>query len=461
MESPLNSPKEDHFRKDFKVEQFRPCTHPTPIDAIKFVSDAESILLDPSWTDQTELERGQSLDDIEVEDNSKIVKLDHVKGDKMSNQVHVQLAGPRRHLFFDPKHTVAGMVTCGGVCPGLNNVVRSLVNILWYRYQVHSILGFRYGYLGLTSKSQTEPILLNPELVKDIHQFGGTILGTSRGPQDPGEMVNYLVEKSVNILFCIGGDGTQKGAHALAKEIKRRNLHISIIGIGKTIDNDLLYLDRSFGFQTAVQLSQQAIITAHEEARSAKNGIGIVKLMGRESGAIAMHASLASGDVNVVLVPEVAFTMEKLVDYLLDRFKTRDHCVIVCAEGSGQNLLNDSQETDASGNKILSDIGEFLKQKLGQALKDLNVPHTIKYIDPSYSIRAGVATASDSELCTLYSQMAAHAALRGKTNMMVGLLHGKFVHLPLAKVTEGKKNIDIKGLYWQGFLDATGCPFSA
>jgi 6-phosphofructokinase 1 len=272
-------------------------------------------------------------------------------------------------------------------------------------------------------------------------------------------MVDFLNDRKIDIIFCIGGDGTQKGAHAIAAEVSKRDLRISVIGIGKTIDNDLLFVDKSFGFETAIQLSQQAIVAAHEEARSAYNGIGIVKLMGRESGAIALAASIANGDVNVLLVPEVPFTIAKLIDYLVDRFKIRDHCLIVCAEGAGQYLLGDTGKRDASGNAVFGDIGEFLKRELGAELKRRGIEHSIKYIDPSYTIRGGPCIASDSVLCTLYAQMAAHAGMAGKTDMMVGMMHGQFVHLPLRKVTEGRKRVDINGLHWQAFLDATGSPF--
>lgn len=304
-----------------------------------------------------------------------------------------------------------------------------------------------------------EPIELTPSCVRDIHQFGGTILGTSRGPQDTKVMVDYLVSKEINLLFALGGDGTQKGAHALAEEIQRRNLKISIVGIGKTIDNDLLYVDRSFGFETAVTLAQSALISAHEEARSCHNGIGIVKLFGRESGAIALHASLANGDVNVLLVPEIKCSVDDIVEYLIDRFKTRDHALIVCAEGAFQDEIGDSGKKDKSGNKIFVDVGLWLKDKISEGLKKKNVPHTMKYIDPSYQIRAGVACPTDAILCSLYAQMAAHAGMCGKTDMMVGMMHGEFVHLPLSKVTEGRKKVDIKGLYFQALLDATGSPF--
>ena len=390
--SSVRSPGTPGQESEFKISHFKPCSFPSPLATAKFVADSDCILLDPT-TSQTEADSS---------DVNEMSGLQSTIGEQYRRQCKIQLAGPRAKLFYDSSQTTVGMVTCGGVCPGLNNVIRSLVNVLWYRYGVKNIVGFKYGYKGLTGAVPS--IKLTPDFVKDIHQFGGTILGTSRGPQDAKVMADYLMSQKVNILFCIGGDGTMKGCHLLANEFLARDAKVSVIGIGKTIDNDLLYLDRSFGFETAVDLSQQAIITAHEEARSTENGIGIVKLMGRESGAIALHASLASGDVNVVLLPEIMFTVKGLVDYLVDRFKIRDHCLIVCAEGAGQQLLGgETGKVDASGNKVFQDIGEFLKKEIATELKKRNVPHSIKYIDPSYSIRAGVTNASDSILCNMYS----------------------------------------------------------
>lgn len=320
----------------FHIRQFKPTTFPSPLKSIKFTSDTDTILLDPNIVD---LSFGDPSSSFAEEANNAVAA--ETKGIG-----RIQLAGARKRLFYDPVKTQVGIVTCGGVCPGLNNVIRALVNILFYRYKVQKIVGFRYGFQGLVP-GKSISINLTPQLVKDIHLFGGTILGTSRGPQDPKIMVDFLCEQKIDILFCIGGDGTQKGAHSIANEIISRDLKISVVGVGKTIDNDLLFIDKSFGFETAIQLSQQSIIAAHEEARSAHNGIGVVKLMGRESGAIALTASIANGDVNVLLVPEVPFTIQKLADYLVERFKTRDHCVIVCAEGAGQNLLGDTGKKDA------------------------------------------------------------------------------------------------------------------
>ncbi|KXS09198.1 pyrophosphate-dependent phosphofructokinase [Gonapodya prolifera JEL478] len=380
----------------------------------------------------------------------------------------VEKAGPRAALYWDPKTVRVAVVTCGGLCPGLNNVIRGLVNTLWYRYGVQNIFGFKYGYEGLNPATSIE-VPLNPWTVRDIHNFGGSILGSSRGPQDPKIMADFLSSKNIRILFTIGGDGTQKGAKSIFKECEQRGYEISVVGIPKTIDNDLAYCDRTFGFETAVAQAQPPLLAAHEEARGARNGIGIVKLMGRDSGFIALHASLGSGDVNLLLLPEMNFTMEQIVDYCVKRFTepvrgmsntVRDHVLIVVAEGAGQNLCTPSGGLgrDKSGNQVYGDIGVWLKSELGKQLKARGIEHSIKYIDPSYTIRAAVVNASDAAFTLQLGQAAAHCALAGKTDCIVGIVNGLFVHLPISRVIEFRKKVDLRGPTFQAFLDASGMP---
>lgn len=374
-------------------------------------------------------------------------------------------AGPRSKIFFDPKKLACGIVTCGGLCPGLNNVIRSIVLMLHYGYGVKQILGFRYGYAGLSSKNGLEPLHLIPQTVDTIHERGGTILGTSRGPQDIGEMVDHLVNLKIGILFAIGGDGTLRGASAISQEISRRGLQISVIGIPKTIDNDLQWIERSFGFATAVEEASRTIEAAHTEARGAWNGIGLVKLMGRDSGFIAGHASLANSDVNFCLIPEIPFSLRGANGFLAAlgrRLKTKPHAVIVAAEGVGQDLLQNPtlQEHDASGNLRLKDIGYFLKEQMTRYFLDLGQEVTIKYIDPSYTIRSLPANSLDSEFCLILGQHAVHAGMAGRTNMLVGYWNQRFTHVPIPLAVASRKCIDPDGAFWQRVLDATGQPAS-
>jgi 6-phosphofructokinase 1 len=369
----------------------------------------------------------------------------------------MELAGPRSRLYFNPGLSSAAIVTCGGLCPGLNDVIRGLTMVLHYRYGVRRVLGLRYGYEGLIDTFGHTPMLLTPDRVADSHQNGGTILGTSRGPQDPRLMTDYLVKAGINMLFVIGGDGTQRGGLDIAREIEKRGLGIAVVGIPKTIDNDISYTERTFGFETAVSMSQQPISGAHMEAKAVYNGVGLVKLMGRESGFVAAYASLASSDVNLVLIPEVPFKMGRLFDFLAGRLKRKSHAVIVVAEGAGQEIIS-AQGADASGNRKLGDIGLFLKDAITDQFKDWDEPPAVKYIEPSYTIRSSRADADDSVFCFQLAENAVHAAMSGRTAMVVGLWNGHFVHVPMNKAVEARKRIDPDGALWHSVLDNTGQP---
>lgn len=369
----------------------------------------------------------------------------------------MEAAGSRRKIYFRPDQVKAAMVTCGGLCPGLNDVIRALTMVLWYRYGVRSILGLRYGFEGLVDSIGHEPIRLSPEVVEDIHQQGGTILGTSRGPQAPSDMVDFLEKHGINILFTIGGDGTQRGALAVQEEIRRRKLDIAVIGIPKTIDNDISYTERTFGFETAVALSQPPITSAHMEAKGVRNGVGLVRLMGRQSGFVAAYAALASSDVNLVLVPELSFSPARVMAYLEERLHRKSHAVIVVAEGAGQDLVS-GKGTDASGNPRLGDIGLFLKDAVTRHFAHRSEAVKVKYIDPSYTIRSAPASADDSVFCFRLAENAVHAAMAGRTAMVVGIWNGHFVHVPMQKAARKRKRIDPKGSFWQSVLDNTGQP---
>jgi 6-phosphofructokinase 1 len=372
-------------------------------------------------------------------------------------------AGPRERLFFNPAMLTCGIVTCGGICPGLNDIIRAIVLTLTYAYGVRHILGFRYGYAGLSAANGHEAIALTPDLVERIHEQGGTVLGSSRGPQAVEEMVDTLVRWRVGILFAIGGDGTLRGAGAIRQEIARRNLQIGVIGVPKTIDNDLAWIERSFGFATAVEEAMRALMAAHIEARGAWNGIGLVKLMGRHSGFIAAHASLADSDVNFCLVPEVPFTLNGnggFLSVLARRLELRHHAVVVVAEGAGQDLLQDPAHLahDPSGNLRLKDIGVFLRDQIVSYFAQQQKDVTVKYIDPSYMIRSLPANAVDSEYCLLLGQHAVHAGMAGRTSVAVGYWNQHFTHLPIALAVSRRKQLDPAGEIWQRVLEATGQP---
>ncbi len=375
----------------------------------------------------------------------------------------VEPAGPRKNIFFNPAQTKAAIVTCGGLCPGINDVIRSVTMTLFYRYGVKNILGIKYGLRGLNPAYGENPVNLTPDYVKDITHIGGSILSTSRGPQDPLVMVNYLERLNVNILFCVGGDGTMRAAEKLTTEIISRNARIAVIGIPKTIDNDLNLIEKSFGFDTAIEKTVEAIRSAHVEAKGSFNGIGLVKIMGRLSGYITATAALAQGDANFVLIPEVPFDLEGdrgFLKTLEKRIIERGHAVILVAEGAGQELMKQhdpDRKTDASGNIRLHDVGLFLKNAIEHHFHSVHLEINLKYIEPSYLIRSVPANASDSIYCSSLGQYSVHAAMAGKTGLLVALRNNEYIHLPLSAAISGRQ-IDPQGNPWLRVLEITGQP---
>jgi len=406
----------------------------------KFVEESERILFDPT--------------------------LENFNRCKDTGEIPVSFekAGPKENLYFEPAKTKVGIVTCGGLCPGLNNVIRSLVNELFYRYGISRVLGFKYGFEGLIPKYNHPVIELTATMVDNIHFTGGTFLGSSRGNQDVRKIVDTLEIMNINILFCIGGDGTLRGAHSIYKEIEKRKLKIAIAGIPKTIDNDIDLIQKSFGFETAFSIANDIIRYAHNEAKGAYNGIALTKLMGRDSGFIAASAALSIQEVNFVLIPEISFDLHGqrgFLKVLRKRLEERHHAVIVVAEGAGQEFFeNEEHVKDASGNIKHNDIGVYLKDKISEEFKSKKFPHSIKYIDPSYIIRSAPANANDSKFCNLLAQNAVHAALAGKTDFLVGFWNDQFTLMPIPAVVAKRKKIDIKGELWWNVLEATGQPIS-
>jgi 6-phosphofructokinase 1 len=381
---------------------------------------------------------------------------------RLADGLLFELAGARQDLFFDPPETRAGIVTCGGLCPGLNDVIRSLFFEMHHAYAVKEVLGFRWGYQGLDPEHGAEPLVLTPELVDGIHLQGGTILGTSRGPVDKARAVDNLIRRRVNILFTIGGDGTQRGAREFFMEAQGRGYPLSLVGIPKTIDNDIPFVARSFGFLTAVQEAAKVLQRAHTEARSVQNGIALVKLMGRHAGFLTAEATVASQDVNFTLIPEVPFQLEGEGGFLAAlerRVVKRGHAVIAVAEGSGQQLLgNAGNERDASGNVRLKDIGLFLHEKIKEWFKARKIPVVMRYFDPSYLVRSSPDNAEDSILCDQFARHAAHAAMSGRTGLVIGFLHDRFIHVPIELLATQQKRLDPDSPAWSAVLATTGQP---
>jgi 6-phosphofructokinase 1 len=399
------------------------------------------------WVEETErVLHSLSAEDLEKDISSGVKPLSFLK------------AGPRKKIFFDVSKLKCAIVTCGGLCPGLNNVIRSIVLTLYHAYGVRNILGIRYGLQGFIPQYGHSILELTPEVVSEINELGGTILSSSRGPQNISEIVDALERMNIGILFLIGGDGTFRAAAKISDEIEARHDRISVIGIPKTIDNDILYLSRSFGFNTAVSIAAEVIGCAHVEANGAPNGIGLVKLMGRESGFIAANAALDKRYANFVLIPEADFEMEGpfgFLSVLEKRLAERKHAVIVVAEGAGQKYCG-IDGADPSGNKRLGDIGIYLKDRISSYFREKNIEINLKYIDPSYTIRSVPATSDDSVFCGFLGQNAVHVGMAGKTDVMVGIWNEQFVCVPFDMVTTGRKKVDLNGELWSSVREATG-----
>jgi 6-phosphofructokinase 1 len=422
----------DNTALDFSVTRLGEGRFPSPMSHVRFVRDDERVLYHSRPADlKPWLNQGLEPPSMEC-------------------------AGPRQSLFFDPSKLACGIVTCGGLCPGLNDVIRAIVLSLRHHYGVRKVYGFRYGYEGLVRRHGHEPLQLTAEGVNRINEIGGSILGSSRGPQDPAEMVETLRDLTIGILFAIGGDGTLRGAQKISDEAARRGLPLSVIGIPKTIDNDVSYVQTTFGFETAIAAARGAIYAANTEADAARNGIGLVKLMGRDSGFIAAFSVLVSGHVNFCLVPEVPFTLDRFLHELQQRIESRGHAVIVVAEGAGQDLLATTGERDASGNVKYGDIGVFLRDAINQHCRRKALAVSLKYIDPSYMIRSLPPIPHDAAFCLLLGHNAVHAGISGRTNMVVGFWNHQFTHVPISLAVSERKKIDPQGTLWSTVLASTG-----
>jgi len=428
--------------EDLVVSRLGPCAIPSPLALSSAAGDFV-----PDYVS----DRARVLAEVEAEEGEAPSPLAFVK------------AGARERIYFDPARLRVGIVTCGGLCPGLNNVVRALVMELFHKYGVRDIAGFRYGFEGLVPGVGVTPVPLVPDRVDDIHKHGGSFLGLSRGAQSPSAMVDELAARGVSILFAIGGDGTQRGAHAIATEARRRGVELAVVGVPKTIDNDVAFVDKTFGFDTAVEVARQAVDAAHNEARGARNGVGVVKLMGRDAGFIAAAATIASHDVNYCLIPEVPFRLEALLASLEQRLHRRAHAVVVAAEGCAARVAPDAGgPRDASGNARYAsggnDVGPLLRDAIAAHLQRRGVSASVKYIDPSYMIRSVAANASDAVFCDGLARQAVHAGMAGFTDVLVGRWHRRFTLVPLAAVAGRHRRIDPDDGLWLEVLESTGQP---
>ena len=430
----------DPDRYTFEVDSLGPCTIESPVSHHEFVDDGSRVLL---------------TENVDV--------LDMLRA-RLGREPQFRRAGPRQRIFHDPSWSRAAILTAGGLCPGLNNVIKGLVEILSFDYGIKTIYGIRYGYAGLSPRFGYKPMMLDPEVVDTVHELGGTILGSSRGQQPTEEIVDTLVRMNINMLFCVGGDGSLRCAGEVAEECRRRGLSISVVGVPKTIDNDLQFVGRSFGFETAVAEATLVIRSAHTEAKGTFNGIGLVKLMGRDSGFITAYSAIANPVVNFCLIPEMDFAVDGpggLLAALERRFASgKSHTVIVVAEGAGQGLIKSGGERrDASGNILKKDVGEFLRRRIEEHFKAKKTTATVKYFDPSYTIRSVPARGTDAIRCYMLARNAVHAAMSGYTNCVIGNEGESYTLVPIRLATIERQKVRLDSDLWRSVMDATGQEF--
>lgn len=431
---------------ELQVRTLGPATHPSPL--AQYVG-------------------GRATNEYYVGEDDRIlfddtIELIRRRGLPLEELPSFETGGPRDTLFFDPKHVRVGIVTCGGLCPGLNDVIRALVMELHEHYGVHDVLGFRNGYAGLNPELGLEPVQLTPGFVANIHERGGTVLGSSRGAQDVDVIVDTLQARGIDILFVIGGDGSMRGAHRIAQTALERGADIAVVGVPKTIDNDIPHIGQSFGFQTAYSRAAQSIKAAKIEAEASINGVGLVKVMGRHAGFIACYSALAGHDADFVLIPEVPFSLDGdngVLEHVRRKIRAQGHAVLVVAEGAGQEHLPDDDATDASGNAKLADIGRLLRERITADFADRDEEVLFRYFDPGYFIRSVPAEPSDSVYCSRLAQTAVHAALAGRTDMVVGRRRHRFVHVPIPYVTHRAHHVSPDGDLWLSVLESTAQPF--
>jgi 6-phosphofructokinase 1 len=364
-------------------------------------------------------------------------------------------ANAARDIYWAPEKVKVGMVTCGGLCPGLNSIIREITNVLWYDYGIKDITGMTGGYNGLSHPEQFEPMELNPSVVRTIHMQGGSILKAGRGGLECEKIINNLRDRGINVLFVIGGDGTQFAAHLLFKEAKKQDYQLSIVGVPKSIDNDVLFIDKTFGFESAVATASDIIRNAWVEASSCENGVGVVKLMGRDAGFVAVYASLASTLVDVTLIPEVDFKLADVHNHVYNTLKRKGHCVVVVAEGAGQKFVA-TDAKDATGHQVYGDIGVFMKDSINAYLKDKG--GRCFYIDPSYIIRSCPIRPNDHIYCLRLASDAVHTAMRGYSGVCVGALHNVICIFPSNIIASGKRKMGVNSSFWQHAVQRSKMP---
>lgn len=381
-------------------------------------------------------------------------------------------AGPRKELCFDPHRVKAAVVTTGGLAPGLNSVVHSIVDRHFNTYELNETLGGAVygiydGFRGLRDCASNSTTL-NPKVTLDWLRQGGSNLGSIRFRDPQGEkhlvdeIAKSITQMAIDILYVIGGDGSQLIAHKVAQAVPS----ISVLGVPKTMDNDVLWVRESFGFDTTVEQATHAINALHFEAQSTRR-VGLLQFFGAESGFVAANAALASGQVDLVLIPEAFNNLsdeqlqhywKMLLGHLDDRVKRQahmPHAIVVVAEGVETALVQ--QKSRKLGRK--GDFLELLKQDIAGKVRDRRGRCLEIFVnEPRHYIRSGAANAHDQIFCERLGALAVDNGLAGYTNCMVSHWLTEYVLVPLELVVQGQKSIQTSGMFWRQVETSTGQP---
>ncbi|AQA12753.1 6-phosphofructokinase [Streptomyces samsunensis] len=326
-----------------------------------------------------------------------------------------------------------GVLTGGGDCPGLNAAIRGIVR---KGVEVHGFdfVGVRDGWRGALEGAV---VPLDVPAVRGILPRGGTILGSSRtnplaSEDGVGRVRETLAEHEVDALIAIGGEDTLGVAAALGGE------GIRVVGVPKTIDNDVAGTDYTFGFDTAVNIATEAIDRLHTTAESHTRTL-VVEVMGRHAGWIALHSGIAGG-ANAILIPEQPFDIDQVCAWVENRFKIRYAPIVVVAEGAvpkqGQMVVKDSS-LDAFGHVRLSGIGEWLAHEIAAHTGKEARTTVLGHIQ-----RGGTPSAFDRWLATRFGLRAIDTVKDQDFGMMVALRGTDIVRIPLTEATVGTKAVD-------------------
>lgn len=429
-------------------------------------------------------------------------------------------AGPRRYVSYPQKNQLkVGILVSGGIAPGINAVISGII-ARHHAYQAWSqkinknyaleILGYSEALKGLLHAGRPA-VPLDLKTVREAVNHGGSILPTARADElldleDPKQrdgaldkVTSRLINQQIDILYIIGGDGSMRAAHAISCRARRNPINeLSVIGIPKTMDNDILWVWQSFGFLSAVEFAKQAILQLHTEVMSNPR-LCVIQLFGSDSGFVVSHAALASGVCDAVLIPEVNFTLKQLSGYIRYRLQDRPHSdkpyggIVALAEtaipldwreyvsataevadGSEKVILTPEelraietfeshgrrvhgQTPDALRSGGLRLVSQILQREI-RKLGDRWSSYRVFTNEPRHLIRSIEPSVSDVIFAQRLGTLAVDNAMAGYHDFMISQWLTEYVLVPLKLVVLGRKRVPEHGIFWKSVRASTGQP---